>query len=161
MEEDEYLWHLVDEFSSGSSGIGSAELSAWTSPNPGNRFGEASIQILSRCRRSLPSLSKLFKRKSQIVTASPVVTPADLTDWKKDEEDGQFCNCMLGLMERTGKYEYLDFKREPRDQDLSVQTSSDTETDDLYAQSNEYVEQRRSTLLGRLKKLSRRLTRYL
>ena len=35
----------------------------------------------------------------------------------KDEQEGRFCESLLGLMQRTGRFEYLDFpKKREREQ---------------------------------------------
>lgn len=71
-----------------------------------------SIKASLKTRRK--SISEIFKRVSNTSSSedsgaisSPISDSGP--DPKKDEENSKFCDTLLGLMQRTGRFDYLDF----------------------------------------------------
>ena len=57
-----------------------------------------------------PSFTKAWRRWSR---SSISETPTDNRRRKsQDDENGLFCDALLGLMHRTGRFDYLDYPKE-------------------------------------------------
>lgn len=91
--------------SSSRSNISSSQAPAEAS----TQHTQSPLKRKLRRESSMTSLLRKFSKTS--VTGDGEVIP-DYTDQTKDEEDGAFCDSLLGLMERKGGYEDLDFSRD-------------------------------------------------
>ena len=58
-----------------------------------------------------PSLTKAWRRWSRS-SVTDQSQSEDLARKSQDKEDGLFCDALLGLMQRTGRYDYFDYSRD-------------------------------------------------
>ena len=83
-----------------------------TSPNSKVQTAWNTVKTNFRDRSSAPDLRRWWS----FTRTSEPEPPEDLTETpecqSRDESDSLFCDSLLGLMEKTRRFDYLDFTRE-------------------------------------------------
>ena len=93
-----------------------SEASEITSPNsPNSKFQTAwkTVKTNFKDRSSVPDLRRWMSFTRTSEPEPPEDHTATLPYRSEDERDSLFCDSLLGLMERTHRFDYLNFSREP------------------------------------------------
>ena len=83
-----------------------------TSPNSKVQTSWQSVVTNLKAKRSMPDL----KRWLSLPRASESNSQAEERH-PEDEEQSRFCESLLGLMRRTGRFEYLDYSKDSSKQE--------------------------------------------
>jgi len=113
----------------GTTGPGSAkEITTAHSAPTESKVLAAWASMKSTLRRK-PSMPNPWK-KSQETLEGPSSSEAQKNPRRQaDEKDGLFCDALLGLMQRTGRFDYLDFKEDKKERNDSKGSDGSTTND--------------------------------
>jgi len=93
--------------SSGDQGRKSSDSCRPTSSDSKAQSAWHTVKSNFKARSSMPNLHRWFS-SSRASDTRTVEEYCRLTD----EQEGVFCESLLGLMERTGRYDYVDFTKD-------------------------------------------------
>ena len=89
----------------------SSEASEGTSPTRIQR-GWNNVKTNFKSKSSLPELRRWWS-SSRVSAPNEGSSPPE-ERWPQDEKESQFCESLLGLMQRTGRFDYIQFPEEKK-----------------------------------------------
>ena len=90
-----------------------SEITSSASPNTKVQTAWNTVKTNFKGRSSAPDLRRWMSFTRTSEPEPPEDVTATLECQSQDERDSLFCDSLLGLMERTHRFEYLDFTRDP------------------------------------------------